>query len=866
MSRISRLALSLLALALLTRPAQAQDSLTVAGNSGDSLGTPPPASPSTPGLLGLPGTWHRLPDAPPVYGQPEHGQSSIDDPVGQRVIEFGGFTIGFGRNNALITNQPCRSLAWTVLAASGAPPSPRFGHSAVYDPIRKRMILFGGENGAPSGELFALSLTGTPTWSVLSAAGTGPTPRYGHDAIYDPIRDRMIVFGGFDGVHFLNEVWSLDLSGTPTWSLLTPAGAPPARRDYAGAIYDPVRDRLLVFGGNDGTVYNDLWSLNLAGPPAWTPIAATGFIPAGRLAHVTVYDPVNDAMVIVGGAGGPGIFYDDVRILSLAGTPNWQPATGVGGDPITPGHSRGASYVPEIAGIICHGGVNSFSSSETDEIALGPPLTNRRIQGVALNRDGQIMVVDPVRRRILMHGGQSPFLNGDLLQMALDGPGRWDAPCVLGPSPSPRHGHAGIYDPVRDRLLMFGGYDGGYLNDLWQLSLGSPMSWSGVPTSGTPPIPRDYASMIYDGSRDRIVLFGGNNNGVFSNDVWVLSLAGVPTWAPLAPGGPAPSGRLAHRAVYDAPRDRMLVFGGFDGAQELNDVWALQFTPTLQWVQLSPAGPFPVGRHSAGLIDDTTRDRLVLFGGYDGLGSRNDLWELPLTGPLAWAPMVAPPVTPPERHGQGTIYDPINDLMVVMGGYRSQGGGDLADTWVLNWGGGAPTPTLVSLVSSDARPGRVRLTWQGASTVSVATVLRREGASPWTSLGAVHAIADQWTWEDIDVRAGAHYTYALDFGAGPQAQIAIEVPAGPRLALVGMRPNPIDANSRLLFSLPATSRVRIEAFDVAGRRAAVEDLGVLAAGSHRVPFAGLARLGAGVYTLKLSVPDGVRTARAVLVR
>ena len=33
--------------------------------------------------------------------------------------------------------------------------------------------------------------------------------REGHSAVYDPVRDRMIVFGGRDGSAYLDDVWLL---------------------------------------------------------------------------------------------------------------------------------------------------------------------------------------------------------------------------------------------------------------------------------------------------------------------------------------------------------------------------------------------------------------------------------------------------------------------------------------------------------------------------------------------------------------------------------------------------------------------------------------------------------------------------------
>ena len=63
-------------------------------------------------------------------------------------------------------------------------------------------------------------------------SGTPPSARDGHTAIYDPVRDRMVVFGGDDGA-LRNDVWALTLSGSPAWSALAPVGTPPSARSVS---------------------------------------------------------------------------------------------------------------------------------------------------------------------------------------------------------------------------------------------------------------------------------------------------------------------------------------------------------------------------------------------------------------------------------------------------------------------------------------------------------------------------------------------------------------------------------------------------------------------------------------------------------
>ena len=68
--------------------------------------------------------------------------------------------------------------------------------------------------------------------------------------------------GGFDcSPAFKGDVWALSLGSGPAWTELVPAGTPPGARAGHSTIYDPVRDRMVVFGGADPYHLNDVWAL-----------------------------------------------------------------------------------------------------------------------------------------------------------------------------------------------------------------------------------------------------------------------------------------------------------------------------------------------------------------------------------------------------------------------------------------------------------------------------------------------------------------------------------------------------------------------------------------------------------------------------
>src|SRR5438552_6866515 len=153
--------------------------------------------------------------------------------------------------------------SWTRVG----PPSGRADHTAIYDPVRDRMIVFGADGRG--NDLWVLPLSGDPAWHELTPAGNLPPVSQAATAVYDPVRDRMLVFGGYGAGGYPNGVWALSLAGSPEWAQLTLAGTPPSGRWGHTAIYDPVRDRMVVFGGYGGSGYlGDVWALSLAGSPA----------------------------------------------------------------------------------------------------------------------------------------------------------------------------------------------------------------------------------------------------------------------------------------------------------------------------------------------------------------------------------------------------------------------------------------------------------------------------------------------------------------------------------------------------------------------------------------------------------------------
>ncbi|HEY2954034.1 MAG TPA: hypothetical protein VGK89_02150 [Candidatus Eisenbacteria bacterium] len=181
-------------------------------------------------------------------------------------------------------------------------------------------------------------------------------------------------------------------------------------------------------------------------------------------------------------------------------------------------------------------------------------------------------------------------------------------------------------------------------------------------------------------------------------------------------------------------------------------------------------------------------------------------------------------------------------------------------------------PVLLSLVSAQAEPDRVRLVWQSVDALSLhATVERRGEQSDWQPLAAVSADGTgRIEYEDRGVTAGERYAYRLAYtedGADlHSAETWVDVPQALQLALAGLRPNPAVGELNVWLTLPGAAPATLELLDVSGRRVISRDVGALGAGVHLVRLNEGTRTQPGVYWLWLHQGGRTLFARAAVIR
>ncbi|MEO5616302.1 MAG: hypothetical protein ABIS67_00880 [Candidatus Eisenbacteria bacterium] len=181
----------------------------------------------------------------------------------------------------------------------------------------------------------------------------------------------------------------------------------------------------------------------------------------------------------------------------------------------------------------------------------------------------------------------------------------------------------------------------------------------------------------------------------------------------------------------------------------------------------------------------------------------------------------------------------------------------------------ALVPTRLAPATTEVSPTRVRLRWFGAEPGTVFDLWRRtEGAGDWTLLARPVADGSRFlVYEDADVRPG-RFRYRLNDPAGDftATEVVVEVPATIGLAFEAITPNPSSGAFRVRFASPGAALVRLDVFDLGGRRV-VARMGRVAGGSQqRIEVGGVEALASGVYRVRLTVGTWSETRTLCVVR
>ena len=303
-----------------------------------------------------------------VAPSPRYDGAIVYDPAGKQAFVFGGQDAQSTRND--LWSYSFADKQWTASKPDGLAPQARFGHTLIYDSARRRVILFGGQSGGFLSDVWAYDIVST-AWKQLAPDSAGPSRRYGHSAIYETARDRMVISHGFTDAGRFDDTWAFDFK-TNAWTNISPAQNRPLRRCLHHAAYDAASGQMYLYGGCSSGFgpcpQADLWSFDLA-KNSWTELTPKPS-PAGRDHYGMAFDETRAKLVVFGGQGASTLndtWEYDPKLRT------WQPAMIEGTPPAARSRHEAAFAIDQGAVLFFGGSTAAGLSAELWSLTLVKP-------------------------------------------------------------------------------------------------------------------------------------------------------------------------------------------------------------------------------------------------------------------------------------------------------------------------------------------------------------------------------------------------------------------------------------------------------------------------------------------------------------
>ncbi len=348
-----------------------------------------------------------------------------------------------------------------------------FGAAISYDDSRQLVTMFGGSPvaGLPVADTWVYA---SKSWQTVFDP-TRPGPRSLFTFTTDPVNNSIWMFGGVDEGTVFSDFWQYQ---NGEWSQITVTENAPAGCVTPTAAFDSDRNKLVVVCAAsqvfewDGT--------------AWKSFTTLKDVPPFHRFGSLTYDSTIKKTVLLGG-------FDGNNYLNETWTWDGASWSRQKRDP-APSRSLAAMwYDPNLKKTVIYGGIGRVTSQDrvtrySDMWTFdGNGWTKLTPAGPTPGmRYGAQITVDPRTKHVLLFGGLRvdtvppvpPATEPVQVQVYADDMWEWDGSAwtELHPSvvPPARENGRMAYDPTRDEIVMFGGYAGYFLSDVWTYN---PTTW-----------------------------------------------------------------------------------------------------------------------------------------------------------------------------------------------------------------------------------------------------------------------------------------------------------------------------------------------------------------------------------------------------
>ncbi len=258
------------------------------------------------------------------------------------------------------------SATWTQMNAGPA----LFWQGTAFAGSTCRLVSFGGTTGSQTFNSTSLFDPVANTWTTIAGMRTGPSARQFAQMAWNPVTQRVVMFGGRGtgsrpGTAWLQDTWSFS-PATKTWTPLITScktGTCPPGRSEGGLVWSSKINRLVLFGGTarfPETMFDDVWTFN----GTWTKATVSGPKPTGRMLFGMAEDATTGKIVVYGGVTGPGLTpVNDTWLLDPT-TMTWSK---VAASATPPSYGETAmAWSPSIGAVVLTGGSDWQGSTVTN--------------------------------------------------------------------------------------------------------------------------------------------------------------------------------------------------------------------------------------------------------------------------------------------------------------------------------------------------------------------------------------------------------------------------------------------------------------------------------------------------------------------
>lgn len=529
----------------------------------------------------------------------------------------------------------------------------------------------------PVGSTFTNTVTDTSGARTFRAS-TLPLSYRGSTMVYDSVNDRMVKFGGFDGTNRTAEFWAINLNDSlGLYRQVTPTGTLPVARNLHASTGFTLSGRsfMVVWGGAITLSPQETNNMNI------TELTTVGSEVSADIAQTnapTLRSYIPEHMV------SKKISETQVEIYLFGG---WA-----------------ASYENAVYKCTYTLGTNAVTWSVVGaQGAANAPETGRR---------GSNCMYDPASDSIFVFGGYNGSFYSTLMYRFNLANNTWTELSYTGDTAASRELGSSAYDPTTKMWYIFGGYldtPTSSKNDIIRFDMSNPavpvcliIRANNVGDSSF--YPQSSMCCAFDSRRRNVILGSGNGYDDFYKYMYLFDPKEEQTSEATIYGLSIQDDFRARDApafAYNPDRGEMLMVGGWSEMGDDTTITTGAHTGQMWTVKYELGSNTKVRYATAGLktvtpregsmmVYDTIEDRFILFGGLNGIERMmDDVWEIKADEYGNYKVREMKPaggLRPAPRWLGAAAFDATNNRMVIWGGETMGALVNNGDMWALKLG------------------------------------------------------------------------------------------------------------------------------------------------------------------------------------